>query len=50
MTLVRYEPWTFMTRLHRDLDNLLGEAPAAAQVAAAATPTTRTDRTARRCA
>lgn len=28
MTLVRYEPWNFMSRLHRDLDQLLGDAPA----------------------
>ncbi len=30
MTLVRYEPWNFMSRLHRDLDQLLGDAPAEA--------------------
>ena len=30
MTLVRYEPWNFMTRLHNDLDQLLSDAPAGA--------------------
>lgn len=28
MTLVRYEPWNFVTRLHRDLDQLLADSPA----------------------
>ena len=28
MTLVRYEPWSFVSRLHRDLDTLLDSAPA----------------------
>lgn len=28
MTLVRYEPWSFMSRLHRELDAVLDKAPA----------------------
>lgn len=27
MTVVRYEPWNFMNRLHRDLNQLLNDAP-----------------------
>lgn len=29
MTLVRYEPWTLMNRLHRELDELFRDPPAA---------------------
>jgi len=28
MTLIRYEPWTLMNRLHRDLDDLFRDPPA----------------------
>jgi HSP20 family protein len=34
MTLVRYEPWTLMNRLHRELDDLFRAPPATAAGAA----------------
>lgn len=33
MTLVRYEPWTLMNRLHRELDDLFRAPPATAAAA-----------------
>ena len=36
MTLVRYEPWTLMNRLHRELDELFRDPPAATTAPTAA--------------